>query len=381
MGAGILPSGNGNLAKAGIFAGGQISAVRGKLTANIRGNVISETGISRIDLVNGGSIINANIEVLGTVSDAREFMGTITMPQDTDTIDRPIFDLGAINLTGDVKGKVNPRRPKPQFRGGIIGALIAAPDIGNTILKSGSFGIINSLYITLADGVIGKIQTDGYGMRDLIVDAGAKVGDILAQGTGQTINTGVFTTDVRESETESVDPFFEFPPNALTDLHKYLGTSKNTPTIDGITNAGIIAGMTANASRDLKSLVAWKLVGNSNDQPSVFNFANLIKKIQIAEDVFDVSIVTGELDLFKVGHDVINLDMTVAGPIGIINIGHDYDLTSRIRAIGPDGTIDSIFVGHDLDGDMSAENDVGFLRVNGLYNGNVTANGVRVPES
>ena len=47
---------------------------------------------------------------------------------------------------------------------------------------------------------------------------------------------------------------------------------------------------------------------------------------------------------------------------------------------GEDGTIDSIFVGHDLDGNMSAENTVGHLKVNGLYNGDVTANGVRVPE-
>jgi hypothetical protein len=97
--------------------------------------------------------------------------------------------------------------------------------------------------------------------------------------------------------------------------------------------------------------------------------------------MFHVSIITGQLDRFKVGHDVINLDMTVAGPIGDINIGHDYEQRSRIRAIGEDGTIDSIFVGHDLDGNMSAENEVGSLRVNGLYNGEVTENGVHVNES
>ena len=152
------------------------------------------------------------------------------------------------------------------------------------------------------------------------------------------------------------------------------------PTLEGITDAGIIAGVSAAASRDLNSLVAWKLVGNSPNEKAVFNFANKIKKIQIAQDVFHVSIITGQLDLFKVGHDVINLDMTVAGPIGDINIGHDYESRSRIRAIGPDGTIDNIFVGHDLDGNMSAENTVGHLKVNGLYNGEVTENGVHVPE-
>jgi len=296
-------------------------------------------------------------------------------------VDNPTFELGQITLTGDVKGKVNPRRPKPQFRGGIIGSYFSGSDIGSTILKAGSFGIINSVYATPGNGVINKFQTDGYGLRNVVIFAGARIGDIIAQGNGQSISTAVFTDDVRQSETETIDPFFGTAPTALTDLHKFLGTSKNTPTLEGITDAGIIAGVSAAASRDLNSLIAWKLVGNSDNDPAVFNFANHIKKIQIAEDIFDVSITTGQLDLFKVGHDVINLDMTVAGPIGIISIGHDYEVRSRIHAIGPDGTIDSIFVGHDLDGNISAENSVGFLRINGLYNGDVTANGVHVPES
>jgi hypothetical protein len=265
----------------------------------------------------------------------------------------------------------------------MIGTLVLASDIGPTILKGGSFGILNSLYSVVGDGVISKLQTDGYGLRDMFVESGARTGDIIAQGAGQSISTRIYTDDVRQSETEDVDPFFQFPPNRLTDLHKFLGTSKNVPTIDGITNAGIIANMTANASRDLNSLVAWKLVGNSGaavDTPSVFNYANHIKKILIAEDLFDVQITTGQLDLFKVGHDVINLDMTVSGPIGNISIGHDYDSRSRIKAIGEDGTIDNIFVGHDLDGKMSAENSVGHLKVNGQYNGDVTENGVHVPE-
>jgi len=380
IGAGILPSGTGNLARAGIFAGGRIGTVRGKLAANIRGNIVSEDSIGRIDLVNGGSIINANIEVVTNMNMAREF-SPATAPDDVDTVDNPSFEIGQITLNGDLKGKVNARRPKPVFRGGIIGSLFLAADIGTTLLKGGSFGILNSVYTIVGDGVINKLQTDGYGLRDMFIFSGARTGDILAQGKGESISARLFTSDLRESETQSFDPFFQTPPNRLTDLHKFLGTSENTPTINGITNAGIIAGVTANASRDLKSLTAWKLVGNTDDQPSVFNYANHIRKIVIAEDIFDVDITTGQLDLFKVGHDVINLDMTVAGPIGNINIGHDYDQQSRIRAIGPDGGIDSIFVGHDLDGNMSAELEVNFLRVNGLYNGDVTVNGVRIPES
>ena len=168
------------------------------------------------------------------------------------------------------------------------------------------------------------------------------------------------------------------PPPSLADELKSLRIDRApekralprwVPAVAGIALLAVLA------------FVGWKLVGNTNSLPSVFNYANHIKKIQIAQDVFDVNITTGQLDLLKVGHDVINLDMTVAGPIGDISIGHDYDIRSRIRAIGPDGTIDSILVGHDLDGDISAENAVNFLRVNGRYNGNVTANGVRVQES
>jgi hypothetical protein len=381
IGAGIMPSGSGNMAKAGIFASGRIGTVRGKKTANIRGNVVSEDSIGRIDLVNGGSIINANIMVPAELSDARDIDTFRVSAGDADSVDNPTFELGQITLTGDAKGKVNPRRPKPIFRGGIIGSYFSGSDIGSTILKAGSFGIINSVYATPGNGVINKFQTDGYGLRNVVILAGARIGDIIAQGSGQSISTAVFSEDVRQSETQTIDPFFETAPTPLTDLHKFLGTSKVVPTLAGITDAGIIAGVSALASRDLNSLVAWKLVGNTNDDPAVFNFANRIKKIQIAEDIFDVSIITGQLDTFKVGHDVINLDMTVAGTIGLISIGHDYDANSRIRAIGPDGTIDSIFVGHDLDGDMSAENSVLKLRVDGLYNGDVTANGVRVLET
>jgi hypothetical protein len=381
IGAGIMPSGTGNLAKAGVFANGAIGAVRGRKTANIRGNIVSQNSIGRIDLVNGGSIINADILIVNTLSDARELdWNRIAATEGPDTVDRPVYDLGQITLTGDSKGKVNPRRPKPQFRGGIIGSFFSAPDIGPTILKSGSFGIINSAYTVTGDGVISKFQTDGYGLRNVLIVAGARIGDMIASGKGESLSTALFSKDVRQSETETIDPFFGTAPTALTDLHKFLGTSKNVPTLEGITDAGIIAGVSASASRDLNSLIAWKLVGNSPAEKAIFNFANHIKKIQIAEDVFHVSITTGQLDLFKVGHDVINLDMTVAGPIDTISIGHDYESRSRIRAIGPDGSIDSIFVGHDLDGNMSAENTVGHLKVNGLYNGDVTENGVHVPE-
>jgi hypothetical protein len=73
--------------------------------------------------------------------------------------------------------------------------------------------------------------------------------------------------------------------------------------------------------------------------------------------------------------------MTVAGTIGSIVIGHDYDSRSLIHATGLDGSIDSIWVRHDLNGTMSAENEVGRLRIDGKYNGSVTANGVKVQES
>jgi len=381
IGAGILPSGTGNLARAGLFADGRIGTVRGKKTADIRGNIISRNSVGRIDLVNGGSIINSNIEILATLADAREFDNIRATVGDNDSVETPTFEIGQITLTGDAKGRTNPRRPKPQFRGGIIGSFISAPDIGPTILKGGSFGIINSAYSVPGAGVMSKFQTDGYGLRDVIITAGARVGDMIAQGNGSSLSSRVFTDDVRQSETTDIDPFFQFAPNALTDIHKFLGTSKNTPTLSGITDTGIIAGVSVQASRDLNSLVAWKVVGNSDSEPATFNFANHIKKIQVAQDMFNVDIITGQLDKFTVGHDVINLNMTVAGPIGTISIGHDYDIRSRIHAIGNDGTIDSIFVGHDLDGNMSAENTVGKLKVNGLYNGDVTANGVRVPRS
>src|SRR5205085_12023714 len=120
---------------------------------------------------------------------------------------------------------------------------------------------LNSAYVVPGDGVIQKFQTDGYGLRDVLIKAGSRIGDMIANGKGESISTRVFSNSVRQSETQTIDPFFQTAPSALTDIHKFLGTTKNNPTIEGITDAGIIAGVSAEASRDLNSLVAWKLVG------------------------------------------------------------------------------------------------------------------------
>jgi hypothetical protein len=478
IGQGILPSGNGNSARAGVFAGGQIGTLRGKKGASIRGNVISETGITKIDLVNGGSIINANIMVPADLEDSREFVPTVTYSSDNDSVDSPQYEIGLINVAGDArnapmptirnfstsalrtttsgnqvastaarttstsarrpstsrtkddggrasenakkKKKGNggnargglvigggsskkrreglvrvPRRnpnanpgprpaqtPKTVNRGGIIGSMIGAADIGATTVRGGGFGIINSTWAVPGNGVIDKLHAEGYGLRDVTIFSGARIGDIIAAGDGSTISTNAFKSDVKLSETENIDPYYNFAPNTLTDLHAFLGTSKSRPTINGVTESGVISGVSAVASRNLNSLMAYRLIGSNNPLfPTLFNFANEIKKIQITDTLADVSIITGSMDSFKVGRDVNNLDMTVAGTIRSIDIGGSYNAASRIRAIGPDGSIDNIFVNGNLNGDISAENEVGRLRVNGSYNGSVTENGVRVQDS
>jgi hypothetical protein len=266
IGAGILPSGNGTVARAGLFADGPIGTVRGKKTADIRGNIISGTSIGRIDLANGGSIINSNIMVVRNLQDSREFVIAPSLPPDNDSIDTPTYEIGQINLAGDgknvklpkIKAK-KPRAPKVINRGGIIGAYLSAPDIGGTTVKGGDFGILNSIWNVPGDGVIKALAAEGYGLRDVQISSGARIGDIIANGNGSTASTALFTTNVRQSESTAMDPYFGFAPNGLTDLHKFLGTNKNNPTITGVTETGVIQGTSAVASRDLGSLQAWKL--------------------------------------------------------------------------------------------------------------------------
>jgi hypothetical protein len=221
------------------------------------------------------------------------------------------------------------------------------------------------------------IRADGYGIRDTYINAGANLGELVALGNGKHARVDSFSPAVRQSERRKVDPFFNAAPSRLTDLHVFLETG-GRDTVNNVTNRGMIAGVDVRGSRDLGLLQAWQVRGSTSNTtffPNTFNFANSIREIDVRRDFLNGTIVTGALNEMSVGRHANRLDLTVAGTAGTIDIGGNFGSTSRILASGPDGTINSLSVGGDLNGVVRATRRINRLHVGGDVNGEVTAAG------
>ena len=381
LGAGIAPSGTGNGSRAGLYAEGRIGSVRGTRGSEIRGNIISNTAIDSIRLLGGGSIINANI-MIGDLADSREFGFPRTLTSDDDSITDPSYELGEILISNknSTAGRGGTKKASPG--GGIIGSYFQGPDVGG-IVVDGGFGILNSVFTAPGNGVMEGIRADGYGIRDVDINAGAVLGELVAEGNGKQVGINKFSAAVRQSEKRKTDKFFNAAPNRLTDLHAFFN-SGGRMTVKNATHRGMIAGVDARGSRDLGLLQAWQ-IRNSNSSsarfPSNFNFANSIREINVRRDLTGSEIVTGTLREMSVGRHVNHVGLTVAGRVDTIDIGGNLGSTSRILASGPDGQIDVISVGEDLNGIVRATRRIGRLNVGGELNGEVTANGQDVQPS
>jgi hypothetical protein len=188
---------------------------------------------------------------------------------------------------------------------------------------------------------------------------GAVLNGLDARGDGKRLDTRQFTSSVRTSERRKVDPFFGTLTNRVTDLHKYLGTTAAAPVRKGRSNAGAIEDSTFSASRDLRSVRANAI------KASDFNFGNRINSM-IVQDIIDLmQVTTGGFDNMQVGHDARDSDITVAGPVGDINIKGNFLGSTRFRATGPNGTINNFSVGRSLFGILQATVDIGNITIGG----------------
>lgn len=445
IGAGVAPGGSGNLAMAGIFAGGALGTVRG-ISADIRGPIYSGTRINTIQLTNG-SLINMNILVSTDILDIREIdVSFVNFGDSTnDGIYKPDFEIGSIliqsstatgsNASGnsgatpavnagnkkkkrqrvvfDKKGNIvgtgaAPTSSQSQTQGGssskntptipaglpggMIGVYVGAADIG-TVKVAGGFGILNGSFATPGDGVIERIEADGYGLRDLDIAAGSRIGALVAAGTGAPVATTKYSASVRNNP-NVINPNLTFAPNRLTDLNVFLGTTDKKSTIKGVTETGVISGVTARASRELDLLQAFRLTGGTYryslgespagqdtttlTQPNVFNFANAIKQIYVTEDVRDTQITTGGIQQFNIGRDVLGLDMTVAGRINSITVKRNFAKDAKINATGPNGQIDSVVIGGNMAGTIEAQYKIVKASVRGKVTGSFLVRGKKI---
>jgi hypothetical protein len=335
IGDGILPSGSGNVSRAGIYANGIIGSVRNRgLGSDIRGDIVSQSNIGRVTLTDG-AIIGANIEVVSAFNMSRRIPTPLVLPDNGDTTTSPVFEIGAITLGGV---------------GGIIGSNIQAADVGDIVVRRG-FGIINSLIGDLGDGTINSVVAEGYGLRGVTLDGGSLLNFVSASAKPKNVSTLEYSASVRESERFAIDPFFDQAPSRETDLHIYLGTSARRPQVKRVTDTGVIADSLFTANRNAGTIFA------SQIRTSQFNIANQIALVETRSVVDGLSVTTGRLKNFSAGASVFALDFSVAGTIDSFHVNGDVDDTSNIRALGPSARIIDFIVDGSMNGDASSANN------------------------
>lgn len=373
IGEGLLPSGTGNLADAGIFADGEIERVVNQgVGSDIRGDIASSQSIGSISLTDG-AIIGSDIFVVEDKASTREFSVDITLPEVPDTFPNPEPEIGAITLRGV---------------GGMLSTNVIAGDIGKTTIDDG-FGMLNSFYAVLGEGFKDDVVVDGFGIRDVAFSGGASQGDILAKGRGEVLDPADFTSSVRLSESFEFDPFFHFPADLPQfSLNSFLGGS--FLEADTVNRAGLIDNTIAEGSRDLDMVSAFQIRNSDPDERDTrFTFANSIKGVKtddiIAgntnvvalgdEPVNPVVITTGSLGFFKPGSDVLNTALTVAGSIKTIRIRGDLANNSTITAAGPSGDIRNMRVDGDFDGELIVSGIVSSIDVRQDFTGTIMIEG------
>jgi hypothetical protein len=385
IGEGVLPSGTGDVGLSGIFADNIIGRVSGS-RADIRGDIVaSGAAPGATQIVNGvisstpgftigdivltnGSIIDADVVNYTTIAQSRENVNGVVIPSQEDPLNAPIFDINSIQIRGN---------------GGIIGADIAAEDVG-LITISGGFGFLDSALTSLGDSVVDGVVADGYGVRRSRIRGGAVINTILARGTGKLIDARGFSAQVRLSENANnrgFDPFSGLSLTAANDLHQFLGTSKTKPKLPGISVSGLIEDDVIVGSRELGRLEGQRILARnvfttgSNGQqtripfgdaryPMRVSFGNLAHKI-IARDLIDgLSLQSGGLDLLQVKNDMMNSQLASSGRIRrIIATNGTIRGTNTISAEGPEGTIESINTKASFSASVVASLDIRSIQV------------------
>ena len=393
IGEGVAASGSGAFARSGIFAGRRIDTVEGE-NADIRGDIVAGDEANPLDVetfqqvVNGqlvqfsrrisipdsigrivlrnGSIINSDVMVTTRSFESREQNFALTSDEYAESLQEVFYDLGLVEIRGN---------------GGIIGSLFSASDIGPIDVNRG-FGIFNSQLVADADGRVAGVESDNYGIRGVVVNAGSSMNFINARGDGTSVSTASFSPSVRRSEQQfgaldafGVDPLSGMAPNPITDIHAYLGTSETSPELAGRTDTGIVESSDFRGQRDLGVLRAHQVRSLFPDlAPTIVNFANRVGSVLIRDQTTPINglrMTTGRLMNFRPRGDVFNLDLTVAGPLKELLIQGDLAEGSVIRTQGPSGRMGKITVLGRLEGDVLSSSSIKRLFVGESITGTV----------
>jgi hypothetical protein len=419
IGQGLIPSGSGNVAGAGIFGSGVIGLVDnfGNPNGDIRGNIVSEDdnnfngttyvpglAIGEISLVNA-SIIDARVIALNNIvngapvdlfAETSDLGGGFSSPEPNELpfASPYVYEIGSTNVSG---------------KGGIIGTDFTATNIGPVSVYNGGFGILDTVLDSQDLGRIGGLTASGYGIRNSKVTQCGYLGPVVTTGSGALISVLNYPIDVRESDVPNqLDPYFGFTPGAATDINANLGTSLQTPNIPGVTDTGVIqddvfqgqesfAGLSTQKVRTAEPLYTAGVTLPTPTVPNVpvlgvdfpmeINFATSVGNIHIYQQVDGLQITTGNLIGFYSGVSVSRLGISTAGEVDAVlvhgNLGNF--ITDRatdtlipdsyINAGGASGIIGTIKVLGNLSANISATGKINSIIVTGDLLGSLTAEG------
>ena len=346
IGEGLLPSGTGNFSRAGLYANGKIlSVVNSFPGTDIRGDIVSQTGIDSISL-DGGSIVDADILVNVPFTTGLEIAPLPIPPERLDTLNQPDFTLKSISITNG---------------GGIIGAAIVASNVRDVVVSG--FGQINSRVLVSGSGTVLKVGTDGLGLRGMDLRGGAAIVDVLASGTtGRVLDLRDFSSTVRFSNVSTFDPFSGITVNPANDLNAYLGTGLRSPKVNGITNEGVIRNSLFAGSRSLGSVTAYQIDANPDNIlppsdpafPTRMSFGNRIGTILTYGGIAGLQTTAGGLDSLAVGGELSNSSFTFSGRVRSIVVTGSIRGSTTISARGSQGIIDTLVTKRSLFGDIAA---------------------------
>ncbi|HVT89618.1 MAG TPA: hypothetical protein VHD56_12250 [Tepidisphaeraceae bacterium] len=406
IGEGIASSGSGSFARSGVFADGIIDSVTG--SGDIRGDVIAlgnTTFVSQAAVdpitgaaifladgitqatqrtptyflgsikLNGGSIIDANVEVVASTAlaggtgytQALEFpvskIGP-TGPSHTAAFPGEFTEMGSIRLDGT---------------GGILGSLFLASNIGS-IGINGGFGLINSVVGTVGPGSVGAIATDGYGVRGSTIQTGQNLNSVTARGNGRHTPTSYFSPSVRISESTTIDPFSGQTLDAFNDLDKAMGTTAAKPYNGTNTDVGLIQDSQFTGGGKIGKVDAYRIYARyvmqtdpvtgltsrisygSPSYPMRISFAGGAGSVVAHEQVNGLALITGKLDSFAVGGNVQNTAINVGSLISSISAGALLGTTS-IKMTAPGGTLKSLTTLHSLFATIVISQDIQSIKV------------------
>ncbi|MGN6370638.1 MAG: beta strand repeat-containing protein [Phycisphaerae bacterium] len=374
IGNGILSSGSGAGAHAGIFANGTIGAIIGKPDAVIRGTINSSTAIGPITITNG-SIINAEISVTLAFNETGTFPTPITLPSFGSITENPFFNIQSISLPGN---------------GGILSTLFEAANIGPISVPTG-FGILESSFDT-TQGTVSSITAGGYGFRDNVIQAD-NVGTITATGNGAIAQFASFNRNAQPTVYAtyggSSDVFYL---TSVSDLRLAIvgdvfnGLVYLPPSPSGLTT-GAIEQNYITGSGSLTSVSGYQLVNN------LIQFGNAIGSVNIGRGGIDPVgiggatpfsggdlnnvISAGRLNSLTVAGNVQGLNLAIAGPVNSITIsgsvlspvvfnpitGTNGPMVSNFTAKGPSGDIGTFTVNGSFAGSLLADGTVGNITI------------------